>query len=118
MTKKVSLTLLKFPVSAEQLAELFEKITGRKPTEAEIEAARRTLAKTLNVLALTILMMGTVAQAQPLPYPKQGQCAGGYYQSGGFCVPKSTTTKPSIPKVPGKQCPSGWSSGAASCTKM
>ena len=46
---KASLSLLKIPVTADQLAALFEQITGRKPTEADIEAARRTLAKTVHM---------------------------------------------------------------------
>ena len=44
-------------------------------------------------LLATVLATGA-AGAEPLPYPKpaQGQCAGNYVESGGFCVPKSTTT--------------------------
>jgi hypothetical protein len=40
---------------------------------------------------ITFLALITTAHAEPLPYPKlrDGQCAGSYVQSGGFCVPKS-----------------------------
>ena len=34
---KASLTLMKVPVTAEKLAILFEKLTGRKPTDQEID---------------------------------------------------------------------------------
>lgn len=37
---KASLSLLKIPVTADQLAALFEQMTGRKPTAEEIEAAK------------------------------------------------------------------------------
>ena len=45
------------------------------------------------VIALLGLVT-TLANAEPLPYPKprDGQCAGSYVQSGGFCVPKSGGT--------------------------
>lgn len=61
------MSLLKLPITADQLAALFEKITGRKPTEADIEAARRTLAKGLHVL-VAVIMLGSIAMAQPSPY--------------------------------------------------
>ena len=41
---KASLTLVKVPVTAEKLAILFEKLTGRKPTDQEIDEVRRTRA--------------------------------------------------------------------------
>lgn len=81
-------------------------------------------AVALLLLAATVLMWVVLighVNAEPLPYPKpaNGQCAGSYMQSGGFCVPKSGgSVREAIPKPPGAQCPSGWASGAASCDKM
>ena len=54
-----TLTLLKVPVTAEQLAKLFEKITGRKPTEQEMDEIRRMLAKAMHVAALSIMLAST-----------------------------------------------------------
>jgi len=45
---KASLTLVKVPVTAEKLAILFEKLTGRKPDRR----VRRSLAKMLHALVL------------------------------------------------------------------
>jgi|EndMetStandDraft_8_1072994.scaffolds.fasta_scaffold844510_1 hypothetical protein len=49
-------------------------------------------------IALVALLLFTIilfwvgqARAQPLPLPKQGQCSGGYEQSGSYCVPKNAT---------------------------
>ncbi len=53
-----------------------------------------------------------------LPYPKTGQCASGYTQSGGYCVPMNDNSKQAVPKIPGQQCPSGYSTEANSCVKM
>ena len=43
---------------------------------------------------MALLLMTTVAGAQALPSPKQGQCPSGYTQSGGYCAPMSGTTRP------------------------
>ena len=44
-SEKPELTLLpgKYAMDAELLAKLFEKLTGRKPTEAELADARKRL---------------------------------------------------------------------------
>ena len=64
---KASLTRkMKVPVTAEKLAILFEKLTGRKPTDQEIDEVRRTLARMLHALVLTIVF-GSIAMAEPLP---------------------------------------------------
>ena len=49
---KPKLTLLAGKPSAEDIAKLFERITGRKPTEQEMEKVRPVLAKALHVVAL------------------------------------------------------------------
>lgn len=71
----------------------------------------------LILIGFWLIVGAATLVADPLPYIKQGQCAGNYVQSGGYCVPKSSTTRQSIPKPSGQQCPAGWSSGASSCTK-
>ena len=38
--------------------------------------------------------------------------------SGGYCAPMRRDAPQAIPKIPGKQCPSGWASSAHSCTEM
>jgi hypothetical protein len=44
-TTKASLTLLKLPITAEQLAAMFETLTGRKPTEQEMDEVRRCASR-------------------------------------------------------------------------
>lgn len=72
------------------------------------------------VVVVFAVLVPMSASAEALPYPKgQGQCAGSYMQSGGFCVPKSGgTVRPSVPKPPGAQCPSGWTQSGGACEKM
>lgn len=71
----------------------------------------------MKLLASALLLASLVtAQAEPMPYVKNGQCSGGYIQSGNYCVPKSERSAPAIPKV--GQCPSGYASRASSCEKM
>ena len=50
MSDKPKLTLLsrKSAFDVEALVKLFEKLTGRKPTQAEIEAAREELKQGSN----------------------------------------------------------------------
>ena len=71
-------------------------------------------------LALPFILLAsrTAANAQALPYPKNGQCAGSYTQSGAFCIPQSERSAPAIPKPRDGRCPTGYLSGAHSCTKM
>jgi hypothetical protein len=47
MADKPKLNLLKAgkTLTVEQLAALYEKLTGKKPTEQELEAARQRLAE-------------------------------------------------------------------------
>ena len=71
------------------------------------------------VIIISALMVGIpTALAGPLPYPKQGQCAPGYRDSGGYCAPMRRDAPQAIPKITGKQCPSGWATSAHSCTEM
>lgn len=35
-------------------------------------------------------------------------CPSGWYQSGAYCAPASTNSKPIIPRPQGANCPSGW----------
>ncbi len=49
---KPQLTLLPRTPSAADIAKLFERITGRRPTEQEMERVRPVLAKALRVDAL------------------------------------------------------------------
>jgi hypothetical protein len=61
---------------------------------------------TISIILMLVALIMTTAQAEPLPYPKprDGQCAGSYVQSGGFCVPKSGgTVREAIPKPQGAQ---------------
>jgi hypothetical protein len=51
-------------------------------------------------------VLSTVAQAQPLPVPKVGQCPSGYTDSGGYCAPTSDRAPAAVPRV--GQCPSGF----------
>jgi hypothetical protein len=75
--------------------------------------------KTLTLAtALALALVTTAALADPLPYPKRGQCAGGYRDSGGYCAPMRRDAPQAIPKLPGKQCPSGYASSAHSCVEM
>ena len=66
----------------------------------------------------SLAIVTTAALAGPLPYPKQGQCAPGYRESGGYCAPMQRNAPQAIPKLPGKQCPSGYARGAHYCTDM
>jgi hypothetical protein len=77
---------------------------------------RTIIALAAIVAAFLLLALAGPALAQPLPHPKTGQCSGGYVQSGGYCVPKSARSAPTVPKV--GQCPAGWRSGASTCEKM
>jgi hypothetical protein len=91
--------------------------------DAKIRGSVRPVTKVMPVAAITVMLVALVTSvhAQPLPYPKShdGQCAGSYVQSGGFCIPKAGgTVRESILKPRDGQCPSGWSSGASSCERM
>lgn len=80
-------------------------------------AARRSTA--IMVAAASICAALAPAQAQPLPYLKQGQCSSGYVQSGAYCVPKSGgTVRPAVARPPGASCPSGWTASGGACEKM
>jgi hypothetical protein len=70
----------------------------------------------IRLVPVVLLTTLATAQAEPLPYIKNGQCAGGYVQSGNYCTPKTDRSAPAIPKV--GQCPSGYASGATSCTRI
>ena len=72
----------------------------------------------LAIVAAALSLITAAALAGPLPYPKRGQCAPGYRDSGGYCAPMRRDAPQAIPKLPGKQCPSGWASSAHSCTEM
>lgn len=73
----------------------------------------------LTIVAAVVVALVTVpALAGPLPYPKRGQCAPGYRDSGGYCAPMRRDAPQAIPKIPGKQCPSDFASSALSCTEM
>jgi hypothetical protein len=81
--------------------------------------SRITAMKMILLAAITIVAAATTALAQPLPqpHPKVGQCSGGYYESGGFCVPKQRDSAPAIPKPSGAACPSGWRQSGSTCEK-
>jgi len=53
------------------------------------------------------------AANKPFPVVKNGSCPGGYYTSGGYCVPSKNTTKQAIPKV--GSCPSGYVTSGNYC---
>jgi len=81
------------------------------------------VALLLMLAAVVWLMLVLIrhVRAEPLPYPKpkDGQCAGSYVQSGGFCVPKSGgTVRESIPKPRGARCPGGWTQSGGACEKI
>ena len=71
----------------------------------------------LTTAALALALITSPALAGPLPYPKQGQCAPGYRESGGYCAPMRRDAPAAIPKGKG-QCPAGWASSAHYCTDM
>ena len=71
----------------------------------------------LLALPAPLLASPTWAQPLPQPHPKIGQCSGGYYESGGFCVPKQRDSAPAIPKPSGAACPSGWRQSGSTCEK-
>jgi hypothetical protein len=73
--------------------------------------SRRVTLPALQVFA----KCGMQAFAQ-LPIPKQGQCPSGYRESGGYCVPLSTTAPNAVGKV--GQCPSGWMQSGPTCIRM
>ena len=77
------------------------------------QVALFTLAAAAFVAAIAL-----AARSEPLPYPKTGQCAPGYRESGGYCAPMRRDAPQAIPKIPGKQCPSGYATSAHSCTEM
>jgi hypothetical protein len=62
---------------------------------------------TIRTIAIAMAIALAVAAAQPLPQPKVGQCPSGYRESGGYCAPTSDRAPAAVPKLPGKQCPSG-----------
>jgi hypothetical protein len=72
------------------------------------------------IITAVLLTAASLAAAEPLPYPKprDGQCSSGYYQSGGFCVPLSSTSREAVPKPKGAQCPSGWAQSGGTCEKI
>lgn len=64
------------------------------------------------MIATTIIIAAMVAQ----PVVKNGQCPGGYVQSGNYCAPMSDKSERSIPKI--GQCPSGWRQSGNYCVEM
>lgn len=75
------------------------KITGERTV-----AGPRGEAGMIRIAAVMALL-ASPAVAEPLPHPKNGQCSGGYMQSGSFCVPKSERSVPAVPKPAGVSCP-------------
>ena len=90
-------------------ALLLESVNGR----GGVEAMTR-----LTITAVVLALVTVPTLAGPLPYPKQGVCAPGYRESGGYCAPMRRDAPQAIPKLPGKQCPSGWASSAHSCVEI
>jgi len=84
-----------------------------------VDVMRSARSSYLALLLFLLVLIGHL-HAEPLPYPKprDGQCAGSYVQSGGFCVSKSGQVRDAIPKPQDGQCPAGWSSSGSSCEKM
>jgi hypothetical protein len=67
--------------------------------------------------ACFVIAAATDIRAQAIPYPKNGQCTGSYIQSGGYCVPQSSRSAPSIAK--GREpCPAGWQQSGNGCVQM
>ena len=76
------------------------------------------LAAVLILVAAVLLGAVLLLEAQPLPHLKSGQCAAGWAQSGGFCVPMDERSQPAIPKPAGKQCPASWTPSGDACLKQ
>ena len=72
------------------------------------------MAEVMRLAALLVLLT-TVAVAEPLPVAKSGQCPASYRESGGYCVPTSGAPA-AIPKL--GVCPSGWASEASYCVQV
>lgn len=68
----------------------------------------------LAVIGAVTLRASAEQPVQPLPKPEKGQCASGYFSSGGYCSPMRDA-KPALPKAPGAQCPSGYYSSGSYC---
>ena len=74
----------------------------------------------MELTTIIMLLLPTLALAQPLPVPKPvgpgGSCPHGYFSSGSFCVP-SQGAPDAIVKPRGGSCPHGWLSSANFCTR-
>jgi hypothetical protein len=70
----------------------------------------------LIALAIGVLSVGSALAQQPVrPLPKVGSCPLGYYSSGSYCVPStSSNTRGAIEKVAGG-CPLGFYSSGNYC---
>jgi hypothetical protein len=89
-----------------------------KPQSLARDLVRQGAASAAIALVALLALFVAPLAAQPLPYPKNGACAAGYRDSGGFCAPASPGACPAIPKPPGQQCPSGWRQSGQSCEMM
>ena len=67
-----------------------------------------------------VLLLASVAAAEPLPVPKPsgpgGSCPFGYSSSGSFCTP-SQGAQDAIAKPPNGTCPFGWISSGSYCLR-
>ena len=74
----------------------------------------------LTTTILLVLLLPTLALAQPLPLPKPlgpgGSCPHGWLSSGSYCVP-SQGAQDAIPKPPGGSCAFGWTASGSYCLR-
>lgn len=76
----------------------------------------RALVVAISLGGLPLLSLTSAWSQQPVrPLPKIGSCPLGYYSSGAYCVPgSSSSTRGAIEKV-GSSCPLGFYSSGAYC---
>jgi hypothetical protein len=58
-------------------------------------------------VALAVMSMANVAGAQQPLRVVGNSCPSGYHQSGNFCIPQDSSTKPAMYSN-GNKCPSGY----------
>ena len=67
----------------------------------------------VRVIVSLFALVSLGAHAGALPLQKNGGCPSGYYSSGNYCVPSSSSSSAAIAKT--GSCPSGYYSSGNYC---
>jgi hypothetical protein len=87
---------------------------------ATVTRAIGLIAAALFAAAAVLFVLGVTRPAaaqQPLPIPKEPgkQCPSGFASGASWCTPMPTTTRRAVSKPKGASCPSGWSESGGAC---